>query len=267
MIRNQGSSNQSLGLQKFYQPHLFYLGEERIRNLVISLLKGPLVLDAGCGNGWLSVCAWEKGYNVFSFDIAKNEIQESLFFFKERKANIGLAKASLLVLPFAGSSFDSIMCVNVLEHVLNVKQALCEMKRVLKKGGRLVLMVPNGLTFGLLYDKLVYRIVPTKTIISRTNRTLFSLKDDEISRMKLDEKEPIGHHQQFTIAQIRKLLTENGLKVTNVVNCRFLAPYLRSFCTLLGREPIRAFEQFDTRLAEFAPSSLVAEWIIASEKS
>lgn len=266
MIRKEGSSKLSVSLQKFYQPHLFYPSEDRIRSIVMSLLKGAIALDAGCGNGWLSVCAWEKGFNVFSFDIAENEIKESLFFFKEKRANIELAQASLLELPFASSSFDSIICVNVLEHVFDVKQALSEMRRVLKKNGSLVLMIPNGLTFGLLYDRFVYRLVPTKVIVSHVHRTLFSLKDDEISRLKLEDKEPIGHNQQFTIATIRKLLTENGFKITNVVNCRFLAPYLRSFCTLLGREPIRAFEEFDNKLAEWVPSSLVADWVIAGER-
>ena len=267
MARNEGALNQSLGLKKFYQPYLFYPSEERIRSLVVSVLKGPSVLDAGCGNGWLSVCAWEKGYKVYSFDVGKGETRESLFLFKERKADIGLAEASLSVLPFADASFDSIMCISVLEHVLNVKQALSEMKRVLKRNGRLVLMVPNALTFGILYDRLAYRLVPTRTIVSRYHKVLRSLKDDEILRMKLDEKEPIGHHQQFTLARIRKLLVENDMRVTNVINCRFLAPYLRSFSTLLGREPVRAFELFDAKIAESAPSSLVAEWIIVSEKS
>lgn len=267
MTRNEGALNQSLGLRKFYQPYLFYPSEERIRSLVVSVLKGPYVLDAGCGNGWLSVCAWEKGYEVFSFDVGKGETRESLFLFKEKKANIGLAEASLSILPFADASFDSIMCISVLEHVPNVKQALFEMKRVLRRNGRLVLMIPNALTFGILYDRFAYRLVPTKTIVARSHKILRSLKDEEISRMKLDEKEPIGHHQQFTLARIRKLLVENDMRVTNVINCRFLAPYLRSFSTLLGREPVRAFERFDAKIVESAPSILVAEWIIVSEKS
>jgi len=232
---------------------------------VISHLKGPSVLDVGCGNGWLSICAWNKGFNVYSLDIAENEINESLFVFKRKNADIGLTRTSLSSLPFINSFFDTIMCVNVLEHVSDVKRAILEMKRVLKKDGRLILVIPNGLTFGLFYDKFVYRFIATKVIQSYVHKRIFSLANNEISMLKLNKKEPIGHCQQFTIIGIRKLLTKEGFETVNSVNCRFLSPYLRSFCTLLGRESVKAFERFDNRIAECVPSNLAADWVIVCE--
>jgi len=256
----------SSGLQKFYQPHLFFPSEERIRNLVISHLEGANVLDAGCGNGWLSFCACEKGFNVYSLDIGENETKESSFLFKSKNAYIELTRSSLLSLPFVDSFFDSIMCISVLEHIPDVEQAILEMKRVLKKGGRIIIVVPNGLTFGLFYDKFVYRLVPTKTILSHVYKTTFSLAKHDISMLNLHEKEPIGHCQEFTLAGIRKLLIEHGFKIVKVVNSRFLSPYLRSFCTLLGMGPVTAFEKIDNRIAEYMPSNLAAEWAIVCEK-
>jgi len=256
----------SLGLQKFYQPHIFFPSEKRIRDLVISHLKGVCILDAGCGNGWLSVCAWDKGFNVYSLDIAENEIKESLFIFKRKNADIGLMRTSLSSLPFINSSFDSIICVNVLEHISDVEQAILEMRRVLKKGGRLILVIPNGLTFGLFYDKFVYKFIATKTILSHVHKRTFSLANNEISMLRLNKKEPIGHCQQFTITSIRGLLTKEGFKIVKRVNYRFFSPYLRSFCTLLGREPVKAFERFDNRIAECMPSNLAADWIMVCEK-
>lgn len=44
--------------------------------------------------------------------------------------------------PFADSSFDSIVCNEVLEHVFNPKDFLGEIYRVLKPGGRVLLTVP-----------------------------------------------------------------------------------------------------------------------------
>jgi len=140
------------------------------------------------------------------------------------------------------------------------------MKRVLKKDGRLILVIPNGLTFGLVYDKFVYKFIATKIILSYIHKRTFSLANNEISMLKLNKKEPIGHCQQFTITGIRRLLTKKGFKIVNSVNCRFLSPYLRSFCTLLGREPVKAFERFDNGIAECVPSNLAAEWIIVCEK-
>lgn len=261
------SSSLSLGLQKFYQPHLFFSSEKRIRDLVIYHLKGSRILDAGCGNGWLSICAWDEGFDVYSVDIAENEIKESQFVFKQKNAHIRLIKASLSALPFINSSFDSIMCINVLEHISDIEQTILEIERVLNKDGRLILVIPNGLTFGLFYDKFVYKLIGTNTILPRVHRILFSLANHDISMLKLNEKEPVGHCQQFTIARIHKLLTKEGFKIVNIVNCRFLSPYLRSFCTLLGREPITAFERFDNRIAEGVPSILASEWMVVCEKS
>jgi 2-polyprenyl-3-methyl-5-hydroxy-6-metoxy-1,4-benzoquinol methylase len=232
---------------------------------VINHLKGSRILDAGCGNGWLSICAWDTGFDVHSVDIAENEIKESRFIFKQRNAHIRLIRTSLSALPFINSSFDSIICINVLEHISDTEQTILEMKRVLKKNGRLILVIPNGLTFGLFYDKFVYKLIATKTILSHVHKTLFSLSNHEISMLKLNEKEPIGHCQQFTIAGIRKLLTKEGFRIVNVVNCRFLSPYLRSFCTLLGRQPVTAFERFDNRISERVPSNLAAEWMLVCE--
>lgn len=42
-------------------------------------------------------------------------------------------------LPFPDNTFDRVMCIEVLEHVKDPRQAFKEMKRVLKVGGKLVL--------------------------------------------------------------------------------------------------------------------------------
>ena len=45
--------------------------------------------------------------------------------------------------PFASMSFDSITCLDVLEHVPRPQEALAEMARLLVPGGCLVLQTPN----------------------------------------------------------------------------------------------------------------------------
>ena len=42
-------------------------------------------------------------------------------------------------LPFTDGEFDMVLCIEVLEHVLNPRKAMEEMRRVLKKGGTLIL--------------------------------------------------------------------------------------------------------------------------------
>ena len=49
-------------------------------------------------------------------------------------------------LPFADESFDAVLLVAVLEHTREPWRLLAEARRVLKPGGRVVMVVPNDVT-------------------------------------------------------------------------------------------------------------------------
>jgi SAM-dependent methyltransferase len=51
--------------------------------------------------------------------------------------------ASLTDLPFTDASFDSCLCTEVLEHIDNDDQAVRELARCLRPGGRLLVTVPH----------------------------------------------------------------------------------------------------------------------------
>ena len=74
---------------------------------------------------------------------------------------------------------DTVVCINVLEHVRNDEVALSYMSEILKKGGRLILMVP---AFQILYgsiDRLLghHRRFSKKELISRLCDTSFVIKE------------------------------------------------------------------------------------------
>lgn len=50
--------------------------------------------------------------------------------------------ANIEALPLPDESFDTLVCVHVLEHVSNDRAALLEMRRILRPGGRAILQVP-----------------------------------------------------------------------------------------------------------------------------
>ncbi len=57
-------------------------------------------------------------------------------------ARAGVVRIDVTAIPFAADSFDWILCNHVLEHVPDDAQALRELFRVLKPGGRAILQTP-----------------------------------------------------------------------------------------------------------------------------
>ncbi len=53
-------------------------------------------------------------------------------------------QADAHVLPFRSERFDIVYCIHTLEHCLQPYVVLCEVMRVLRRGGRALIVVPNA---------------------------------------------------------------------------------------------------------------------------
>lgn len=103
---------------------------------------GRRVLEIGSGIGNLSAFLLDRERLVLT-DTASDYLDRLRARFAGR-ANVGIAH---LYLPddhagLAGERFDTIICLNVLEHVEDDHTSLVVMRRLLAPGGRLVLLVP-----------------------------------------------------------------------------------------------------------------------------
>ena len=96
------------------------------------------VLDNGCGVG-MYVCHLQQASNGQVFGL-EYEYERLL---KAREYSNLLACAAGEQLPYPEKSFDLVLSHEVLEHVADDRQAMIEIVRSLKPGGRLVLFVPN----------------------------------------------------------------------------------------------------------------------------
>lgn len=101
------------------------------------LKEANSVLDAGCGKGaFIKLNPYKK--KTYGVDIIKEEIIKA----KKNGLNVNLADLNKS-LPFEDDSFDGITCSHVLEHIGDPANMLKEFRRILVKGGILVIAVPN----------------------------------------------------------------------------------------------------------------------------
>jgi SAM-dependent methyltransferase len=113
--------------------------KERRALLLAEVRAGERVLDLGCGAGRFLDVLRGAGAEAVGVDIAEAAAERA-------RANVPGADVRLLEpdgsLPLGHGEVDLVWCSEVLEHVPDVAHALLEVRRVLRRGGRLLLTVP-----------------------------------------------------------------------------------------------------------------------------
>lgn len=111
-----------------------------------SELKGKVLLDLGCFTGG-RLCSWVETYQLergIGVDINPLFKQAGEEFAQSRGLeNIEFFTGFGEALPFADNSIDFIVSTDVFEHVKDLRQVLGECYRVLKKGGKLLVVFPQ----------------------------------------------------------------------------------------------------------------------------
>jgi SAM-dependent methyltransferase len=106
---------------------------EQIIPLAAAELAGARrVLDVGCGDGQISRMAAAQGSEVLAIDPTWNCITVAA----QRAGAAGFARAEAAGLPFADGVFDAVVACLVFEHIRSVDEAIAEVGRVLRPGGR-----------------------------------------------------------------------------------------------------------------------------------
>jgi len=116
---------------------IFHRQRERETTKVINKYKkGSLVLDAGCGTGFITR---QLDGCVIGLDINTWNLQQA----RKHASSVNFVLGDIENLPVKNNKLDLVVCTETLEHLEQPEKAIAELHRVLKSGGRLIGSVPH----------------------------------------------------------------------------------------------------------------------------
>lgn len=141
--------------------------EKRGRLIREILVPNDDVLDVGCGEGIITAILAEKCRTIIGCDYSAEAIRIA----KQRYPNIDFVYSNCTALRFENERFTKVVLSDVAEHLLpqQFKRTLQEIKRVLIKGGTLILTSPlsghgkNASTYAHIYE---YSEIEMESILS-----------------------------------------------------------------------------------------------------
>lgn len=190
--------------EKYYAGRKFYntLYQEKIE---LHLQPGQRLLDAGCGR-YMTFC------KAFSDRAAAVGIDLEPFLDTDnRRAPFGV-RGDLHRLPFPAEWFDTIISRSVVEHLENPERVFREFFRVLRPGGKVVIITPNKYD----YVSLIAAWTPYRLHRALVSRILQVPEDDVFPTL----------YRANTPSAIRKAMASAGLAESEVELINHYPAYL-----------------------------------------
>jgi len=155
---------------------------ENIKNAL-----GKNIIEIGCGIGTIIKLMLKKDNKITGVDINDKYIKFLTKYYKNEK-NLKFIKSDIINLPkkVKGKIFDTVVMVNVLEHIKDDDKALKIVNKLLKKNGKIALMVP---AFNMLFGPL---------------------------------DKSVGHFRRYNKNQLKKLLIRNGFIIQDIYYMNFI---------------------------------------------
>lgn len=148
-----------------------------LKSLRLEVGPETMVLDAGSGTGIVTLAFHQAGFRpkkTVAFDLSRNSLKLAREQAGKEKNvdanNIESVQGNILALPFADQSFDIMLSCGVLEYV-NLDDGLHESARVLKPGGKLVLLPVKpslvGSVLEIIYNFKIHPLEDVRKISQR----------------------------------------------------------------------------------------------------
>ena len=182
-----------------------------------NLSSGAKILEAGCGSGEGIAVLADKNRTAIGLDLSEEALART-----SSHEYVTAVKGDILDLPFPDNTFDLVFNSGVIEHYRypgNIRQVK-EMARVTKKGGEILISVPNSLC-------LWYILVKKILLIFKAWK--------------------FGYEESYTPARLKKVAKKAGLRIISMTGFLCMPPLATNTFEILPlalRKKIALVEKF-----------------------
>jgi SAM-dependent methyltransferase len=184
---------------------------DRFCDIAFHLRDCRRVLDVGAGHGMLLALLNALGHECHALDIA-DRAQEYPEIYRKQPITFKMCNVEVDAIPYPDSSFDAVVCCQVLEHFTHSHlPTMLEIHRVLKPRGIVEVDVPNAASFR------------NRSRMLRGKNITYDYEEHYLRAQPISYKEmsfyPLRHNREFTRHELEILLVAAGFQNIQV---RFL---------------------------------------------
>ena len=186
--------------QETPEGYSFRVRRERLLELLGS--STDKILDIGCGPAVMTKEVVNLGWDYTGIDISDKMIEEA----KQKFPNNPRVKfeiGSVEKINSPDNNYAAIIAMGLVEYLEDDVQAIVEMRRVLRPGGKLLVSLPNWWSPMRMWDRCLF------APISRFIKKLFGRESKKF------------YQKEFRPGQYRKLLIRNGFKPVKTIAYNF----------------------------------------------
>jgi demethylmenaquinone methyltransferase/2-methoxy-6-polyprenyl-1,4-benzoquinol methylase len=144
-----------------------------------ALQPGERALDVAAGTGTSTAALSRPGVELVAVDFSEGMLEQG----RARYPELSFVQADATALPFEDASFDAVTISFGLRNVQHPEQALAEMLRVLRPGGRVVICEfshPSAAWFSALYRFYLRTVLPTAAAAFSSNAPSYTYLAESI---------------------------------------------------------------------------------------
>lgn len=167
--------------------------QDKIEFLIKETGSGKKVLDVGCNDGYIGKILLNNNNDVYGMDIVKGK----LLIAQKRGLKVKECDIEKEQFPYPENYFDVVILGDLIEHVFDTDALLVKCRKILKKGGKLMVTTPNVASLGRRI-MLFFGISPFLEFSANTS--------------PIEGYPPVGHIRYYTAKILRLQLKHNGFK-------------------------------------------------------